>query len=59
MSYEEMLAEDVVSAKRKRDAHDADSNGCSISIGYVKHRAINPNFLGPILKKRFLDIFIK
>ena len=54
MSYEDMLAEDVESAKRKREVHDADSNEHSISIGYVKHHAINPNFLGPILKKRFL-----
>ena len=54
MSYEDMLAEDMVSAKRKREAHDAESNESSTSIGYVKHRAINPNFLGPILKKRFL-----
>ena len=54
LNLEQMLAEDVDNAKRKREALDEDVIHHIISIGYAKRRAINPNFLGPILKKRFL-----
>ena len=54
LPYEQLLAEDVERAKRKFDALDASSNERCISLGYTKHRVIKRNFLGPVLKQRFL-----
>ena len=53
-TYEQILAEDVEKAKRKQDALDAGSEEQCITLGFTKHRVIKSNFLGPILKKRFL-----
>ena len=54
LPYEQLLAEDVARAKRKFDALDVSFNGQCITLGYAKHRAIKKNFLGPVLKQRFL-----
>ena len=54
LPYEQLLAEDVERAKRKFDALDVSSNEQCITLGCAQHRAIRRNFLGRVLKQRFL-----
>jgi len=56
VSYEQLLAEDMERAKRKYDhASHGDLSTSVIILGTVKRRKISHNFLGPILRKRFLE----
>jgi len=53
-SYEALLAEDAVTAKRKRDEDDECSIEPCIILGIPKIKSIKVSSLGPILKKRFI-----
>ena len=53
-SYEDMLAEDVRSAKRARDEDVEWMSEPSIVLGTPMIKSIRVSSLGPILKKRFI-----
>ena len=53
-SYEWLLAEDVAIEKRKRDIVDNWDDEPTITLGIPSHNIINPSFLSPALKRRFL-----
>ena len=55
-SHEWLLAEDVARNKRKRELVDNWINEPTITLGLSKINRINPSFLGPSLKRRFLDV---
>ena len=54
-SHEWLLAEDVAREKRKRDLVDNWDDEPTITLGLTRWTRINPFFLGPKLKRRFLD----
>ena len=54
-SHDWLLAEDVAREKRKRDFVDNWEDEPTITLGFTKYNKINPAFLGPTLKRRFLD----
>ena len=55
-SHEWLLAEDVAWDKRKRELVDNWIDEPTITLGISKINRINPSFLGPSLKRRFLDV---
>ena len=56
-SHEWLFAEDVARDKRKRELVDNWINEPTITLGFSsKINRINPSFLGPSLKRRFLDV---
>ena len=54
-SHDWLLAEDVAREKRKRDLVDNSEDEPTITLGFTRCKKINPAFLGPTLKRRFLD----
>ena len=55
-SHEWLLAEDVAKEKRKRAIVDDWDTQPTITLGYPSNSKLNPAFLGPSLKRRFLDV---
>ena len=55
-SHEWLLAEDEAREKRKRELVDNWESEPTITLGTSKVNKINPSFLGPSLKRRFLDV---
>ena len=54
-TFEEILADDIRKAAARADEEGLAIGNRVITLGnYSKSRAIQPNFLGPILKDRFL-----
>ena len=53
-SYEDLFAEDVRNAKRRRDEDDECSIEPSIILGIPRIKSIKVSSLGPILKRRFI-----
>ena len=49
------MAEDVAREKRKGEFVDLYQQPTLI-LGYAKGNKINPSFLGPSLKRRFVDV---
>ena len=54
-SHEWLLAQDVEREKRKREAVDGWDAQPTIVLGYPTTSVLNSAFLGPSLKRRFLD----
>ena len=55
-SHQWLLAQDVACAKRKRDFVENWESQPSINLGYTRINKINPAFLSPSLKRRFVDV---
>ena len=54
-SHEWLLAEDRAAEKRKRDFVDGYGDQATIVLGFPTTRTLKSNFLGPRLKRRFLE----
>ena len=52
-TYDDILADDIEMSLRK----EARSNRNDISLGECVHHDLKANFLGPIVKRRFIDRF--
>ena len=49
LPHEQILADDIARAKRKFEHNDD-----TICLGHAQLKVVKANFLGPILKKRFM-----
>ena len=54
-SFQWLLAQDVAKEKRKREAVDEWDGQPRITFVFSTNSKLNPAFLGPSLKMRFLD----
>ena len=55
-SHQWLLAEDEAKEKRKREIVDDCDAQPTIVLGYPSNSRLNPAFMGPSLKRRFLDV---
>ena len=55
-SHQWLLAEDEAKEKRKREIVDDWDAQPTIVLGYPSNSRLNPAFMGPSLKQRFLDV---